>query len=154
MNASTHPSAAVKISICQVNASIKLSVTNYQVGLRVLVMASPSNRFIAIYGPKLIGVSFVAGPDLKPLAITIISVWYIETFIAEDTNLCDGTSCGPLDAPTLYNCPRLVLSVEYGISLENDMCTIVVSACLNEGSKAGYNECQLRLQHAHHDMYD
>jgi hypothetical protein len=110
--------------------------------LRALVIASPSNRSIAIYGPKLIGVSFVAGPDLKLLAIYVISVWYIETFIAKDTNLRDRTGCGSLDASTLHNCPRLVRPVEGGIGYDNDICTIVISACLNEGSKLGYNECQ------------
>jgi hypothetical protein len=106
--------------------------------LRALVIAGPSNRSITIYGPKLIGVSFVAGPDLKLLAVLVISIWYIETFIAEDTDLRDRSGCGSLDASTLHNCPRLVRSVEHGIGHDNDMCTIVISACLDEGSKLSY----------------
>lgn len=52
-------------------------------------MSSPGNSLIGIDSPLLVGIAIIAGPNLQFNAVLVVTVWDVETFIAENLELGD-----------------------------------------------------------------
>lgn len=100
-------------------------------------MACPLERSITVDAPLLIIITIVARPYLQLLAVGVVSVWNVETFIAIDFDLGDRSFVGGTFLCTTFNDDPLTLcAVECTAIRDGHWGAVVVSGCLKARRKA------------------